>query len=291
MRSATRRDTRTVESSTISETFDSTARGTTRVRSTLDAVPPPRTARRRPPMSVVPDAPDKQLPWPDDTGWGAVRLSAVSLCQLDCRPACRDRDVGRWPRSAASHCFAHLRLRRLRRDLAVLQAGDDAESFLSAAAKQVELVARLRAELSSVEGRMHDLRLDVADALRHVAVVRYDAFRDMGGRMSFSAALLDDAGDGLVISAIHGRTETRSYAKGVKGGTSDQQFSPEERQAIAFATRSAPVRAVASRPPSSRILRRCRSSPRAFTRFGSSTTTRSGVSRRGRSDRVVRRSR
>ena len=82
------------------------------------------------------------------------------------------------------------------------------------------------------------LRLDVADALRHVAVVRYDAFRDMGGRMSFSAALLDDAGDGLVISAIHGRTETRSYAKGVKGGTSDQQLSPEERQAIAFASRT-----------------------------------------------------
>jgi uncharacterized protein DUF4446 len=134
--------------------------------------------------------------------------------------------------------FAHLRLRKLRRKLVVLQAGDDAESFLSAAAKQVELVARLRAELSSVEGRMHDLRLDVADALRHVAVVRYDAFRDMGGRMSFSAALLDDAGDGLVISAIHGRTETRSYAKGVKGGTSDQQLSPEERQAIAFATRA-----------------------------------------------------
>jgi hypothetical protein len=69
-------------------------------------------------------------------------------------------------------------------------------------------------------------------------VVRYDAFRDMGGRMSFSAALLDDAGDGLVISAIHGRAETRSYAKGVKGGTSDQQLSPEERQAIAFATKS-----------------------------------------------------
>ena len=136
--------------------------------------------------------------------------------------------------------FAHLRLRKLRRSLAILQAGDDAESFLSAAAKQVELVARLRAELSSVEGRMHELRLDVADALRHVAVVRYDAFRDMGGRMSFSAALLDDAGDGLVISAIHGRTETRSYAKGVKGGASDQQLSPEERQAITFATRTGP---------------------------------------------------
>src|SRR5690348_15184735 len=62
----------------------------------------------------------------------------------------------------------------------------------------------------------------------------------MGGRMSFSAALLDDAGDGLVISAIHGRTETRTYAKGVKGGTSDQPLSPEERQAITYAMRVDP---------------------------------------------------
>ena len=65
------------------------------------------------------------------------------------------------------------------------------------------------------------MRVDLADALRHVAVVRYDAFGDMGGRMSFSAALLDDAGDGLVLTSINGRTETRTYAKGVKGGASE----------------------------------------------------------------------
>lgn len=134
--------------------------------------------------------------------------------------------------------LAHLRLRRLRRDYSVLQSGDGVDSFISAAARQVEVVARMRAELSAVERRVSDLRLDIADALRHVAVVRYDAFRDMGGRMSFSAALLDDAGDGVVFSAIHGRTETRSYAKGVKAGNSDQPLSPEERQAIAFALRA-----------------------------------------------------
>ena len=133
--------------------------------------------------------------------------------------------------------LVQLRLRKLRRDLAVLQAGDTGESFLGAAARQVELVGRLRGELASVERRIRELRSDVADAVRHVAVVRYDAFGDMGGRMSFSAALLDDAGDGLVLTAIHGRSETRSYAKGVKAGTSDQQLSPEERQAITFALR------------------------------------------------------
>ncbi|HET6968017.1 MAG TPA: DUF4446 family protein [Ornithinibacter sp.] len=79
------------------------------------------------------------------------------------------------------------------------------------------------------------LRADLGQALRHVAVVRYDAFGDMGGRLSFSAAVVDDRGDGLVISSIHARGESRTYAKGVVGGTSDATLTPEEQQALAAA--------------------------------------------------------
>lgn len=85
------------------------------------------------------------------------------------------------------------------------------------------------------EGDLAALRHDIAQALRHVAVVRYDAFGDMGGRLSFSAAIIDDAGDGLVVSSIHGRGESRTYAKGVVGGDADATLTPEERQALAAA--------------------------------------------------------
>ncbi len=69
-------------------------------------------------------------------------------------------------------------------------------------------------------------------ALRHVGVVRYDAFGDMGGRLSFSAAIYDDKGDGLVVSSINGRTETRTYAKSLVDLRSEHNLSPEEQQAI-----------------------------------------------------------
>jgi hypothetical protein len=69
-------------------------------------------------------------------------------------------------------------------------------------------------------------------ALRHVGVVRYDAFGDMGGSLSFSAALYDENGDGIVISSINGRSETRTYAKSLIGRVSDQSLSPEEQDAI-----------------------------------------------------------
>ncbi|MBE3074574.1 MAG: DUF4446 family protein [Actinobacteria bacterium] len=89
-------------------------------------------------------------------------------------------------------------------------------------------VGRVRAQLSRTAG-------DVEQSLRHVAVVRYDAFGDMGGRLSFSAAIIDDRGDGLVISSIHARGESRTYAKGVVGGDSEVTLTPEEQQALAAA--------------------------------------------------------
>ena len=127
---------------------------------------------------------------------------------------------------------AQLRLRRLRRRFAVLDGPDGRESVLDAINRQAEEVASLRAELVAARTDLDRARGDLADAIRHVAVVRYDAFGDMGGRLSFSAALLDDAGDGVVFTAINGRSETRSYAKGVKNGASEATLSPEEAQAV-----------------------------------------------------------
>lgn len=127
---------------------------------------------------------------------------------------------------------AQLRLGRLRRRFAVLDGPDGRETVLDAVHRQEAEVAALRQELSAARGDVDRARGDLADAIRHVAVVRYDAFGDMGGRLSFSAALLDDAGDGVVFTSINGRSETRTYAKGVKAGASELALSPEESQAI-----------------------------------------------------------
>ncbi len=96
-------------------------------------------------------------------------------------------------------------------------------------------VAALEAHRPAGDADLAALRADLGQALRHVAVVRYDAFGDMGGRLSFSTAIVDDSGDGVVISSIHARGESRTYAKGVVGGRSDATLTPEEQQALAVA--------------------------------------------------------
>jgi hypothetical protein len=131
-----------------------------------------------------------------------------------------------------------VRVRRLARAHKVLTGGDGTATFVESVTRQHRELEGMRTEVGRLREDLSAARADLSDALRHVAVVRYDAFGDMGGRLSFSAALLDDAGDGLVLTSINGRSETRTYAKGVKGGASDHSLSPEEEQAIAYATRA-----------------------------------------------------
>jgi hypothetical protein len=136
--------------------------------------------------------------------------------------------------AAAVAVAAQQRLARVRRQYHALTAGGRAD-VASVLADQDATIARLRAEVAAVRGDLDAVRGDIAQSLRHVAVVRYDAFGDMGGRLSFSAALVDDRGDGLVLSSISARGESRTYGKGVVHGASDVTLTPEEQQALAAA--------------------------------------------------------
>ena len=91
------------------------------------------------------------------------------------------------------------------------------------------------ADLEAIRKEVEALRDDAAQALRHLAVVRYDAFGDMGGHLSWSLALLDDEGNGMVLTSIHGRNDVRSYAKSISAWKSSQELSPEEDEAIGYA--------------------------------------------------------
>lgn len=95
--------------------------------------------------------------------------------------------------------------------------------------------AALPQDVQGLRQEVAALRLEGRDALRHLAVVRYDAFGDMGGHLSWSLALLDDGGNGVVLTSIHGRSDARTYAKSITGWTCEQQLSPEEDEAVGHA--------------------------------------------------------
>lgn len=134
-----------------------------------------------------------------------------------------------------------VKLGRLLRAYDGLLVGDEQASFTAAVSRQTSMAQALRQDVLALREDVAASRGDLLQALRHVAVVRYDAFGDMGGLLSFSVALLDDAGDGLVLTSINGRSETRTYAKGVQAGGGEQPLSPEELEAVEQAAAGAPA--------------------------------------------------
>ena len=131
--------------------------------------------------------------------------------------------------------LAWFRLARLQRSYDLLSVAEGRESYVDVLARTREEFGELSLDVHELNKRVEGVRADLNLALRHVSVIRYDAYGDMAGRYSFSAALLDDTGDGLIITSIHGRQETRSYLKGIAQGRPDIPLSPEEEEAVKMA--------------------------------------------------------
>jgi len=123
-------------------------------------------------------------------------------------------------------------LRRMKQQWAALlreASGDSIEVLLR---RHLEERALLRQELTDLHGRVEVLEAKMRRAKRHLGVVKYDAFEEVSGGQSFSVALYDDEGDGVVLSSVVGRSVARLYAKGVKNGEAPTPLSDEEHLAM-----------------------------------------------------------
>lgn len=128
------------------------------------------------------------------------------------------------------------RLRRIEKQLRALTRGAGSGA---AALSLGELISRQGERLESTRAETDSLRLTVTalDAavtrsVQNVGLVRYNPFQETGGDQSFALALLDKRGDGVVISSLHSRNNTRFYAKPIKAGASQLSLSEEEAQAL-----------------------------------------------------------
>jgi hypothetical protein len=106
---------------------------------------------------------------------------------------------------------------------------DDLQAMFDGYARHIQRVESAIRKLAAESKRQNMI---LKGAVQHVGMVRYDAFDDVGGRLSFSCALLDDRGDGVVITSINGRQDTRVYSKPISAGQSSHNLSEEEVAAI-----------------------------------------------------------
>jgi|DewCreStandDraft_4_1066084.scaffolds.fasta_scaffold153223_1 Na+-transporting methylmalonyl-CoA/oxaloacetate decarboxylase gamma subunit len=101
--------------------------------------------------------------------------------------------------------------------------------------RQVALLEQTSTKLAALQAEVEAEGQTLRRAVQKVGLVRFNPFSDTGGDQSFSVALLDSYGDGVVFSSLFSRAETRVFAKPIQRGESRYALSDEERQAIATA--------------------------------------------------------
>jgi len=134
--------------------------------------------------------------------------------------------------------------RRPRVSDAPIQMDEALRAVLEGQAGQIQ---RLEKAVRVLNARDNKQQVQIEGSVRRVSLLRYDAFEDVGGCLSFSCALLDEHGSGVVLTSINGRQETRVYAKPITEGSSTYNLSIEEVEAIRQALTVVPEEAVQAR--------------------------------------------
>lgn len=91
-------------------------------------------------------------------------------------------------------------------------------------------------EINSIHGRIDLILKDDRRHIQKIGFVRFNPFADTGGDQSFCLCFLDEDNNGIVITSLHSREHTRTYAKLItKGKAEGVEFAKEEREALAAA--------------------------------------------------------
>ncbi len=120
-------------------------------------------------------------------------------------------------------------IQRLKREFFAGKNAGNLEDFII---KQNQKINELTGRADFLESKIRDLQEIQKVSIQKMGVVRYNPFKDDGGNLSFSVALLDGRDNGLVITSMHGRDQNRVYSKPIQNGKSDFTLTAEEQEAL-----------------------------------------------------------
>jgi len=124
------------------------------------------------------------------------------------------------------------RQRRLRERYDRLFSGAEGADLQMGLETLLDRLEGVQGRIAGVEEANRQLAAVLGHSVQGVGMVRFSAFQDTGGDQSFSLALTDGEGNGVVVSALYGRGATRLYAKPIQGWLSPKALSEEEEKAL-----------------------------------------------------------
>ena len=124
-------------------------------------------------------------------------------------------------------------LKKMKKKYTSFMEGADGKSLESSILNRFKEIDTLKEETSELKKKTSELGETLLSAYQKSSIVKYDAFKEMGGKLSFSMCLLDDNNDGMIITSMHSSREgCYTYVKEIIKGESFVLLSEEEKQAL-----------------------------------------------------------
>ena len=108
----------------------------------------------------------------------------------------------------------------------------DGKSLEEVILKRLKEVDELKKEDAAKKVQLDDVNESLRYAFSKMGMVKYDAFNEMGGKLSFALALLDNRNNGFLINAMHSREGCYTYVKEIINGESYINLGEEEKKAL-----------------------------------------------------------
>lgn len=128
-----------------------------------------------------------------------------------------------------------VQMRKLKKRYLQFMDGKEAGSLENLIQERLEKMEREIKVCDENEQNIHELFNTMKYTFQKIGLVKYDAFNEMGGKLSFSLALLNQKNDGFIINAVHSREGCYTYIKEILDGNSVIVLSDEEKEALDMA--------------------------------------------------------
>ena len=131
-----------------------------------------------------------------------------------------------------------VQMNQLKKRYKIFMSGKNARNLEKTLIERLDQVDALMKENAENKKVIQNILSKMKFTFQKVGLVKYDAFHEMGGKLSFSLALLNEANDGFVLNAVHSREGCYTYVKEIIAGNSIIVLSPEEKEALDTAKQS-----------------------------------------------------
>lgn len=126
-----------------------------------------------------------------------------------------------------------VKLSALKKRIQAFMEGEDGKSLEEEIKKRFSQIKSLRERQQKMETDLATVFNELTKTYQKSAITKYDAFREMGGKLSFVMVFLDNRNNGFLLNSVHSTTAgSYMYAKEIKDGEADIELSEEERETV-----------------------------------------------------------